>query len=45
VEKKEALESADLRKLDVFLKGKDENKVLGNLYRTVRMKGMSSGSA
>ncbi|KAF9923763.1 hypothetical protein BGZ65_008687, partial [Modicella reniformis] len=30
----EALEGADLRKLDTFLKNKDENKVLGNLYRT-----------
>ncbi|KAF9116177.1 hypothetical protein BGX30_006021, partial [Mortierella sp. GBA39] len=36
---KEALEGADLRKLDMFLKGKDENKVLGNLYRTVTVKG------
>ncbi|KAF9273622.1 hypothetical protein BGZ88_003638, partial [Linnemannia elongata] len=31
MEKKEALEGADLRKLDTFLKDKDGNKVLGNL--------------
>ncbi|CAO3568667.1 unnamed protein product [Mortierella alpina] len=36
---KEALEGADLRKLDTFLKGNDGNKVLGNLYRTVTDKG------
>ncbi|KAG0308426.1 hypothetical protein BGZ97_013378, partial [Linnemannia gamsii] len=35
---KEALEGADLRKLETFLK-KDGNKVLGNLYRTVTDKG------
>ncbi|KAI8358858.1 hypothetical protein B0O80DRAFT_484924 [Mortierella sp. GBAus27b] len=35
----EALEGADLRKLDTFLKNKDENKVLGNLYRTVTSEG------
>ncbi|KAF9946590.1 hypothetical protein BGZ65_009564, partial [Modicella reniformis] len=35
MEKNEALEGADLRKLDTFLESKDENKVLGNLYRTV----------
>ncbi|KAG0196006.1 hypothetical protein BGX33_002243, partial [Mortierella sp. NVP41] len=34
VDNKEALEGADLRKLDTFLKDKDGNKVLGNLYRT-----------
>ncbi|KAF9140378.1 hypothetical protein BGX30_006609, partial [Mortierella sp. GBA39] len=39
MEKKEALEGADLRKLDTFLKGKDGNKVLGNLYRTVTDEG------
>ncbi|KAF9921092.1 hypothetical protein BGZ65_010648, partial [Modicella reniformis] len=31
----EALEGADLRKLDSFLRHKDENKALGNLYRIV----------
>jgi len=35
----EALEGADLRKLDAFLKGKDGNKTLGNLYRTVTADG------
>ncbi|KAF8929995.1 hypothetical protein EDD21DRAFT_364254 [Dissophora ornata] len=35
----EALEGADLRKLDMFLKDKDGNKVLGNLYRTVTVEG------
>ncbi|KAF9576917.1 hypothetical protein EC968_000042 [Mortierella alpina] len=39
MENKEALEGADLRKLETFLKDKDENKVLGNLYRTVTDKG------
>ncbi|KAF9293016.1 hypothetical protein BGZ88_005894 [Linnemannia elongata] len=39
MEKKEALEGADLRKLDTFLKDKDGNKVLGNLYRTVTDEG------
>ncbi|KAF9964022.1 hypothetical protein BGZ70_007028 [Mortierella alpina] len=39
VENKEALEGADLRKLETFLKNKDENKVLGNLYRTVTDEG------
>ncbi|KAH7028671.1 hypothetical protein BKA57DRAFT_443777 [Linnemannia elongata] len=39
IEKKEALEGADLRKLDTFLKDKDGNKVLGNLYRTVTDEG------
>ncbi|CAO3568757.1 unnamed protein product [Mortierella alpina] len=34
MENKEALEGADLRKLETFLKDKDGNKVLGNLYRT-----------
>ncbi|KAF9989650.1 hypothetical protein BGZ75_005491 [Mortierella antarctica] len=39
VESKEALEGADLRMLDTFLKDKDGNKVLGNLYRTVTDEG------
>ncbi|KAF9551518.1 hypothetical protein EC957_008187 [Mortierella hygrophila] len=39
MEKKEALEGADLRKLGTFLKDKDGNKVLGNLYRTVTNEG------
>ncbi|KAG0043929.1 hypothetical protein BGZ90_008928, partial [Linnemannia elongata] len=39
MEKKEALEGADLRKLDTFLKDNDGNKVLGNLYRTVTDEG------
>ncbi|KAF9569512.1 hypothetical protein EC968_002599 [Mortierella alpina] len=39
MENKEALEGADLRQLETFLKDKDENKVLGNLYRTVTDKG------
>ncbi|OAQ25001.1 RNI-like protein [Linnemannia elongata AG-77] len=39
MEKKEALEGADLRKLDTFLMDKDGNKVLGNLYRTVTDEG------
>lgn len=36
---KEVLEGAELRRMDMFLKSKDENKVLGNLYRTVTTKG------
>ncbi|KAG0344422.1 hypothetical protein BG004_004497 [Podila humilis] len=39
MEKKEASEGADLRKLVTFLKDKDGNKVLGNLYRTVTGQG------
>ncbi|KAF9366825.1 hypothetical protein BGX34_006094 [Mortierella sp. NVP85] len=35
----EALEGADLRQLETFLKNKDENRVLGNLYRTVTTEG------
>ncbi|KAI8358920.1 hypothetical protein B0O80DRAFT_495570 [Mortierella sp. GBAus27b] len=35
----DALEGADLRKLDSFLKNSDGNKVLGNLYRTVTSEG------
>ncbi|KAF9921186.1 hypothetical protein BGZ67_000690, partial [Mortierella alpina] len=39
MENKEALEGADLRKLETFLKDKDGKKVLGNLYRTVTDEG------
>lgn len=39
MENKEALEGADLRKLDTFLKANDGKKVLGNLYRTVTDEG------
>ncbi|KAF9287718.1 hypothetical protein BGZ68_001387, partial [Mortierella alpina] len=39
MESKEALAGADLRKLDTFLKAKDGDKVLGNLYRTVTDEG------
>ncbi|KAF9948443.1 hypothetical protein BGZ72_009648 [Mortierella alpina] len=39
VENKEALEGADLRKLETFLKAKDGDKVLGDLYRTVTDEG------
>ncbi|KAF9353396.1 hypothetical protein BGX34_011588 [Mortierella sp. NVP85] len=35
----EALEGADLRQLETFLKNKDEKRVLGNLYRTVTAEG------
>ena len=35
----EALEGADLRQLESFLKSNDENRVLGNLYRTVTSEG------
>ncbi|KAK3817496.1 MAG: hypothetical protein J3Q66DRAFT_430945 [Benniella sp.] len=35
----EALEGADLRQLEAFLKIKDSNRVLGNLYRTVTGEG------
>ncbi|KAG0247101.1 hypothetical protein BG011_002002, partial [Mortierella polycephala] len=38
-ENKEALEGADLRKLETFLRRNDGNKVLGNLYRTVTDEG------
>ncbi|KAI8359009.1 hypothetical protein B0O80DRAFT_259908 [Mortierella sp. GBAus27b] len=37
MENNEALEGADLRKLEIFLK--DGNKMLGNLYRTVTSEG------
>ncbi|KAF9577007.1 hypothetical protein BGW38_008081, partial [Lunasporangiospora selenospora] len=39
MEKKEALEGADLRKLCAFLKNKGDNTVLGNMYRTVTDEG------
>ncbi|KAI8353541.1 hypothetical protein B0O80DRAFT_529671 [Mortierella sp. GBAus27b] len=39
IENNEALEGADLRKLETFLKNKDGNKVLGNLYRTITSEG------
>ncbi|KAF9342973.1 hypothetical protein BGX34_007402, partial [Mortierella sp. NVP85] len=39
MENNEALEGADLRQLETFLKDKDENRVLGNLYRTVTSEG------
>ncbi|KAF9943990.1 hypothetical protein BGZ70_005175, partial [Mortierella alpina] len=39
MENKEALAGADLRKLGTFLKVKDGDKVLGNLYRTVTDEG------
>jgi len=39
MESNEALEGADLRQLEMFLKNKDENRVLGNLYRTVTSQG------
>ncbi|KAF9956626.1 hypothetical protein BGZ72_002637 [Mortierella alpina] len=39
VENKEALEGADLRKLETFLTHKDGGKVLGNLFRTVTDEG------
>jgi hypothetical protein len=35
----EALEGSDVRQLETFLKAKDENRVLGNLYRTVTVEG------
>ncbi|KAI8353538.1 hypothetical protein B0O80DRAFT_529667 [Mortierella sp. GBAus27b] len=39
MENNEALEGADLRKLETFLKNEDGNKVLGNLYRTITSEG------
>ncbi|KAF9578686.1 hypothetical protein BGW38_005403, partial [Lunasporangiospora selenospora] len=39
MEKMEVLEGADLRKLGAFLKNKNYNTVLGNLYRTVTDEG------
>ncbi|KAF9360109.1 hypothetical protein BGX34_007955 [Mortierella sp. NVP85] len=35
----EALEGADLRQLETFLRKNDENRVLGDLYRTVTTEG------
>ncbi|KAG0277556.1 hypothetical protein BGZ95_005727 [Linnemannia exigua] len=35
----EALEGADLRRLGMFLKGRDKERVLGNLYRVVTSEG------
>ena len=35
----DSLEGADLRQLETFLKRKDTNRVLGNLYRTVTTEG------
>ncbi|KAF9120342.1 hypothetical protein BGW39_011489 [Mortierella sp. 14UC] len=35
----EAMEGADLRQLESFLKSSDEGRVLGNLYRTVTSEG------
>ncbi|KAF9308043.1 hypothetical protein BGZ91_008001, partial [Linnemannia elongata] len=39
MENKMALEGADLRKLDTFLKDKDANKVLGDMFRAVTDEG------
>ncbi|KAG0220849.1 hypothetical protein BGX31_010459 [Mortierella sp. GBA43] len=39
IENSEALEGADLRKLESFLKHRDRNNVLGNLFRTVTPEG------
>ncbi|KAI8348945.1 hypothetical protein B0O80DRAFT_172705 [Mortierella sp. GBAus27b] len=39
MENNEALEGADLRKLETFLKNNDKNKALGNLYRTTTPEG------
>ncbi|KAI8359025.1 hypothetical protein B0O80DRAFT_485048 [Mortierella sp. GBAus27b] len=39
MENNEALEGSDLRKLGAFLKNKDGDKVLGNLYRTITSEG------
>ncbi|KAG0361138.1 hypothetical protein BGX24_005427, partial [Mortierella sp. AD032] len=36
---REALEGADLRHLEVFIKNKDQNRALGNLYRTLTKEG------
>ncbi|KAF8942521.1 hypothetical protein BGZ47_006409 [Haplosporangium gracile] len=38
-----ALEGADLRQLDTFLRNKDKDKILGNLYRITTPRAMSSG--
>jgi len=39
MENNEALEGADLRQLETFLKNKDKERVLGNLYRIVTTEG------
>ncbi|KAG0310160.1 hypothetical protein BGZ99_000629 [Dissophora globulifera] len=39
IDNKGALEGADLRKPNTFLQDNDENKVLGNLHRTVTVEG------
>ena len=39
MENNEALEGADLRQLETFLKNKDKDRVLGNLYRIVTTEG------
>ncbi|KAG0351884.1 hypothetical protein BGZ54_003057, partial [Gamsiella multidivaricata] len=36
----DALEGADLRQLEVFIKGKDQHRVLGDLYRIVTQEGL-----
>ncbi|OAQ23034.1 hypothetical protein K457DRAFT_1911315 [Linnemannia elongata AG-77] len=36
---REALEGADLRHLEAFLKSKDQHRALGNLYRTITQDG------
>lgn len=40
-----ALEGADLRRLDTFLRNNDKDKILGNLYRITTEQGHASGSA
>lgn len=39
LDKLEALEGADLRQLESYLKTRDKERVLGNLYRTVTLEG------
>jgi hypothetical protein len=39
IENNEAFEGADLRQLETFLKNKNKNRALGNLYRTVTIEG------
>jgi hypothetical protein len=39
MESNEVLEGADLRQLETFLKNKDKDSVLGNLFRTVTTEG------
>ncbi|KAG0368302.1 hypothetical protein BGX24_002878 [Mortierella sp. AD032] len=36
---REALEGADIRHLEVFIKNKDQDRALGNLYRTISEEG------